>query len=66
MREFRIIPVIFVRKRNDEIAITSIRAFTKATRDFGFDSIYDLLVERHIVVRKIDIWPQPASVCNQG
>jgi hypothetical protein len=30
-------------------------------RDFGFDPIYDLLVERHIVVRKIDIGLQPAS-----
>jgi hypothetical protein len=66
VRRFRIVSVIFVGERNDEIAIARIRAFTQAVRDFGFDAIYDLLVQRHIVVRKIDIRLQPASVCNQG
>jgi hypothetical protein len=66
VRKFRIVSVIFVRKRNDEIAIARIRAFTKTIRDFSFDAIYDLLVERHLVVRKIDIRLQPAGVCNQG
>ena len=66
MREFRIVPVIFIAKGMMKIMIARIRALTKAIRDFGFDSIYDLLVERHIVVREIDIGLQPASVCNQG
>ena len=50
----------------NKITIARIRAFTKAMRDFGFDPIYDLLVERHIVVRKIDIRLQPAGLCKQG
>ena len=52
---FRMVPAVLVSKRNDEIPIARIIAFTKAARDFGFDTIYDLRVERHIVVRKIDI-----------
>ena len=55
MRKFRVISAVLVSKRNDEIPIARIIAFTKAARDFGFDTIYDLRVERHIVVRKIDI-----------
>ena len=55
VRMFRVIPAVFVSKRNDEIPIARIIALTKAGRDFGFDTIYDLRVERHIVVRKIDI-----------
>jgi hypothetical protein len=50
-----VVPAVFVSKRNDEIPIARIIAFTKAGRDFGFDTIYDLRVERHIIVRKIDI-----------
>jgi hypothetical protein len=52
---FRVIPAVFVSKRNDEIPIARIIALTKAGRDFGFDTIYDLRVEGHIIVRKIDI-----------
>ena len=52
---FRVVPAVFVSKRNDEIPIARVTALTKAGRDFGFDTIYDLRVERHIVVRKIDI-----------
>ena len=42
-------------KRNDEIPIARITALTKAGRDFGFDTIYDLRVEGHIIIRKIDV-----------
>jgi hypothetical protein len=52
---FRVVPAVFVSKRNDEIPIARITALTKAVRDFGFDTIYDLPVEGHIIVRKIDI-----------
>jgi len=52
---FRMVPAVFVSKRNDEIAIAGIIALTKAGRDFGFYMIYDLRVEGHIIVRKIDI-----------
>ena len=52
---FRMVPAVFVSKRNDEIAIAGIIALTNAGRDFGFDMIYDLRVEGHIIVRKIDI-----------
>ena len=55
VRMFRVVPAVLVSKRNDEIPIARIISFTKAARDFGFDTIYDLPVERHIVVRKIDI-----------
>ena len=55
VRMFRVVPAVFVSKRNDEIAIARIIALTKAGRDFGFDTIYDLRVEGHIIVRKIDI-----------
>jgi len=55
VRMFRVIPAVFVSKRNDEIPIARIIALTKAGRDFGFDTIYDLRVEGHIIVRKIDI-----------
>ncbi len=54
---FRVVPAVFVSKRNDEIPIARITALTKAGRDFGFDTIYDLRVEGRIVVRKIDILP---------
>ena len=37
-------------------------AFAKAGRDFGFDTIYDLRVEGHIIVRKIDI-PRNKPAC---
>lgn len=49
-----------------KLKATRICAFTKAIRDFAFDAIYDLHVERHIVVRKIDIRLQPAGLCNHG
>jgi hypothetical protein len=44
-----------VSKRNDEIPLARVTALTKASRDFGFDAIYDLRVEGHIIVRKIHI-----------
>ena len=49
------VPAVFVSKRNDEIPIAPITALTKAGRDFGFDTIYDLRVEGDIIIRKIDI-----------
>jgi hypothetical protein len=52
---FRVVPAIFVSKWNDEIPITRIGLLPQAGRDFGFDAIYDLLVERHVIARKIDI-----------
>ena len=55
MRKFRVIPAVLVSKRNDEIPLARVTALTKAGRDFGFDTIYDLRVEGHIIVRKIDI-----------
>ena len=57
VRKFRVIPLVLISKRNDEIAIARISALTKASRDFGFDTIYDLSVEGHIIIRKIDILP---------
>ena len=55
MRKFRVISAVLVSKRNDEIPIARISAFAEAGRNFGFDTIYDLRVEGHIIVRKIDI-----------
>ena len=55
MREFRVISAILIRKRDYEIAFSSQSALAKARRDFGFDQIYDLSVERHVIVREIDI-----------
>jgi hypothetical protein len=55
MGEFRVISAILIRKRNDKIAVARKSAPAKARSDFGFDPIYDLSVERHIIVRKIDI-----------
>jgi hypothetical protein len=52
---FRVVPAIFVSKRNDEIAIARTPALTKAGRDFGFDTINDLRVERDVIAGKIDI-----------
>ena len=44
VRMFRVVPAVFVSKRNDEIPIARITALTKAGRDSGFDTIYDLRV----------------------
>jgi hypothetical protein len=55
MREFRVISAILIRKRNYKITVARKSALAKARSDFGFDSIYDLSVERDIIVRKIDI-----------
>src|SRR6266576_1990459 len=55
VRKFRVVPAILVSKRNDEIPLARVTALTKAGRDFGFDTIYDLRVEGHIIVRKIHI-----------
>jgi hypothetical protein len=55
VRKFRVIPFIFISKRNDEIPFAFKRALAKPGRDFGFDTIYNLRVEGHIIVRKIHI-----------
>src|SRR6476660_4441525 len=55
MRDFRVISAILIRKRNDKITVACKRALAKARSNLGFDPIYDLSVERHIIVRKIDI-----------
>lgn len=52
---FRVVPAVFVSKRNDEITIARARGLAQATRDLGFDAIYDLIVERDIIAGKIDI-----------
>ena len=55
MREFRVISAVLIRKRNYKIAFARKSALAKTRSDFGFDPIYDLSVQRHIVVRKINI-----------
>ena len=55
MREFRVISAVLIPKRNYKIAFARKSALAKTRSDFGFDPIYDLRVERHIIVRKIDI-----------
>jgi hypothetical protein len=52
---FRVVPAVLVSKRNDEIPIAPVNALTKAGRDLGFDTTYDLRVKGPIIVRKIDI-----------
>ena len=42
VRMFRVIPAVLVSERNDEIAIARTVALTKAGRDSGFDTIYNL------------------------
>ncbi len=49
MRKFRIVAGVLIGKRNDKTAIVRIGAFTQASRDFGFDAIYDLRVQRQII-----------------
>jgi hypothetical protein len=66
VREFRVVPAVLVGKRKDEIPIARITALTKAGRDFGFDTIHDLRVERHIIVRKIDIPLEQARLRDDG
>ena len=66
VRMFRVVPAVLVSKRNDEIPISRISALTKAGRDFGFDTIYDLRVEGHIIVRKIDIPLEQTSLRDDG
>ena len=66
MREFRVISAILIRKRNDKIALACKGAIAKAMSDFGFDSVYDLSVERHIIVRKIDISLEKSPLRHQG
>jgi hypothetical protein len=63
---FRVVSAVLVSKRNDEIAIARIIALTKAGRDLGFDTIYDLRVEGHIIVRKIDIPLEQTSLRYAG
>jgi hypothetical protein len=62
MREFGVISAILIRKRNYKIAFARKRALPKARSDFGFNPVYDLSIERHIIVRKIDI----SRLRNQG
>ena len=49
------ISAVLIRKRNYKITVARKSALAKARSDFGFDPIDDLSVERHIIVRKIDI-----------
>ena|SRR5467141_4010348 len=55
VRKFRIVFVVLISKRNDEVAIARIAGFTQAGRDLGSGTIDDLRVERHVIVGKIDI-----------
>ena len=55
MREFRVISAVLIRKRNYKITLARKGTLAKARSNFGFDPIYDLSVQRHIIVRKIDI-----------
>src|SRR6476660_3323188 len=55
MREFRVISAVLIRKRNYEITLVRKGTVAKARSNFGFDPIYNLSVQRHIIVRKIDI-----------
>jgi hypothetical protein len=55
VRKCRVIPFVFVSKRNDEIAIVRIPAIPQASQDLGLDVVRDLLIERHIIVGKIGI-----------
>jgi hypothetical protein len=66
MREFRVISAILIRKRNYKIAFSRKSALAKARGDFGFDPVYDLTVERYIIVRKIDILLEKSRLCDQG
>src|SRR5687768_3307728 len=49
----RMVPAVFVSKRNDEIAIARALGFAQASQNLGFDAIYDLLVERQVIAGKI-------------
>ena len=55
MREFRMISAVLISKRNYKITLVRKGTIAKARSNFGFDPIYDLSVQRHIIVRKIDI-----------
>jgi hypothetical protein len=55
MREFRVISFVLIGERNYEVPFGREAAFAQPGSDIGFNPIYDLLVERHIIVRKIDI-----------
>src|SRR4029077_2022843 len=55
MREFRVISAVLIRKRNYKITLVRKGTIAKARSNFGFDPIYDLSVQRHIIVRRIDI-----------
>ena len=66
MREFRVISAILIRKRNYKIAFARKSAFAKARSDFGFDPVYDLTVERYIIVREIDISLEKSPLRHQG
>src|ERR1043166_6143693 len=50
----RMIPAVLVSERNDEVAIARAPGLAQASRDLGFDTIYDLIVERDIIAGKID------------
>src|ERR1700733_7411722 len=55
VRECWVIAVVLRRKRDDEVAITSIRSLTQLRPNLCFDAAYDLSVKRHIIVRKINL-----------
>ena len=66
MREFGVISAILIRERNDKIPFAGKRAIAEARSDLGFDPVYDLTVERYIIVRKIDISLEKSRLCDQG
>ena len=49
------IAFILVSKRDDEVALLRQWSIAQPRSDIAFNSIYDLGIERHIVVRKIDV-----------
>ncbi len=66
VRKCRVIPFVFVSKRNDEIAIVRIPAIPQASQDLGLDVVRDLLIERHIIVGKIGILLQQTNLGHEG
>jgi hypothetical protein len=55
-----------IRKRDDKITLPGKRAIAEARSDFGFDPVYDLSVERHIIIRKIDIPLEKSRLHHHG
>jgi hypothetical protein len=64
--KLRVIFVVFVGERNDEIAIPRTPAFAQASQDPGFDPVYNLIAKRNIITGKVDIRLQAACLCNRS